>query len=136
MSSISNFEGIMALPYEDEVTFTYDKELGPGYFIQVATLFWRDPKFSLEAKGAYTLLLSYAGAGATAWPGQERMMRELAISERALRKALEELQTRGLVSIKRRGLGKTNAYHIRRIDILKAADKKIAEASEPYVYQT
>jgi DNA-binding transcriptional regulator YhcF (GntR family) len=98
----------------EQPVMTCDEELEQGYYVQAASKFWRSEKFSLTAKGLYTLLLTYAGKSDEAWPGQELLSKSLGISENTLRLALKELKENGLISIKRNGQGQPNTYHLHK----------------------
>lgn len=103
---------------------TYDPELGPGYFVQTRADFLRWPHFAPLVKVLYQVLLTYCGAGETAWPGQDRLARECGVSINTIRPALETLQTVGLVSITRRGLNRTNLYHVHKLPLVLAVPTK------------
>lgn len=97
----------------------YDPELGPGYFIQIRTDFLRSPAFTPTAKVLYEVLLTYAGEGATAWPGQQRLAEHLGVTDRTIRTILQrELIPAGLVTVQRVGLNKTNRYHLHKLSTL------------------
>jgi hypothetical protein len=103
---------------------TYDPEIGPGYFVQTRADFLRWPHFAPLVKVLYQVLLTYCGAGETAWPGQDRLARECGVSINTIRPALETLQTAGLVSITRRGLNRTNLYHVHKLPLVLAVPTK------------
>lgn len=97
----------------------YDPELGPGYFVQVRTDFLRSPAFSPYAKVLYEVLLSYAGEGCTAWPGQVRLAAEVGCTDRMIRKVLKtELVPAGLVSVQQIGFTRTNRYRVHKLPTL------------------
>jgi hypothetical protein len=103
----------------DPAAFTADAELRPGYFVQAATRFLRAPNVTPYAKVLYLVLCSYAGAGATAWPGQGRLAQECGCSERMIRKVLTaELVPLGLVEVHQQGLNRTNRYHLHKLPTL------------------
>lgn len=79
----------------------------PNYLFQVRGL-------SHSAKLTYALILSYAWQKDYCFPGQETLARDLEVSTRSVIEYLKELQGRGLIRIQRRGLGKTNIYHVLR----------------------
>lgn len=69
------------------------------------------PGLSGRAKLVYALLLSYAwGDKDASFPGQERLARLCGSSPRSVWSAIKELQLIGLITVVRRGLGKTNLY--------------------------
>ena len=74
-----------------------------------------DKQLSAGAKLAYVMLLKYAWQNDRCFPGQARLAQDIGVSERYVRNCLRELETRKLVSIKRRGQGKSNVYtlHLR-----------------------
>ena len=98
---------------------TYDPELGPGYFVQTRADFLRHEGFSPTVTRLYQVLLTYCGAGDTAWPGQDRLARECGgLSVPTIRKALDELIAAGLVTETRRGLNRTNLYHVHKLPLV------------------
>ncbi len=63
------------------------------------------------AKVVYAMLLSYAwGKKNNSFPGQETLAEDCGISERSVRNAIRELETKDFISVIQRGLGKTNVY--------------------------
>jgi hypothetical protein len=107
-----------ALPPEDAPTLRYDPEIGPGYFVQTRTDFLRNPAHSPMFTRLYQVLLTYCGAGETAFPGQVRLARECAISERSVRNVMDELEAAGLVTVTRRGLNLTNMYYVHKLPLI------------------
>jgi hypothetical protein len=97
---------------DEDTTFTSDDELQGGYFIQTMSAFWQRTDLSLEAKGVYALLLTYAGKNDKGWPGQEKLSGQTGLSKNTLRERIEELKDAKLLSVKRRGQGKPNLYHL------------------------
>jgi predicted ArsR family transcriptional regulator len=98
--------------------FSYDPELGPGYFVQTRTDFLRWPGFSPTFKVLYQVLCSYAGEGARAWPGQETLAEACGVSPRTIRTVLHELEDAGLVEVTQQGLNRPNLYHVRKLPTL------------------
>lgn len=72
----------------------------------------RDQTVSFGAKLTYTLLLSYAWREGNCFPGQTRLGIDLGVTRKAVNKYLSELKDKGFISWTRRGMGKTNVYHI------------------------
>lgn len=111
-------------------TFRYDAELAPGYFVIAATVFLRAPGVSPLAKVLYLVLCSYAGAGDTAWPGQERLCRECAVASlTTLHKAQKELEALGLLDVQRRGLNLTNLYTLHKLPVLDSQNMRVKNHS-------
>ena len=63
----------------------------------------------------YVLLLKYAWREGSCFPGIDRLAEELGVERKSVMRYTRELQDRGLITIKRRGLGRTNVYHIMRL---------------------
>lgn len=79
-------------------------------FTQVPNHMLRSAKISPGAKLAYTMLLSYAWQNDYCFPGQERLGTDIGVTERSVRTYLQELETKGFLSIHRQGQGKPNLY--------------------------
>ena len=81
-------------------------------FTQVPNFLLKSKKLSAGDKMAFAMLLSYAWQNDYCFPGQIRLGEDLGIHETNVRKHLKSLQAIGLLSIKRRGQGKTNIYEL------------------------
>jgi hypothetical protein len=103
-----------------------DEALQDG-FTQIPNAILRHPKITPGAKVAYGVLLSYAWQDDRCFPGQERMAHDMACGERSVRTYLQQLEDAALVSVKQRGLGKTNLYIIHRIRPAIFADQERQE---------
>ncbi len=79
-------------------------------FTMVPNLLLLDGTFSPLAVRLYGLLAHYAWRDEREFPGQPLLIAQSGSSERSVRNALRELESRGLLETKRRGLGKTNVY--------------------------
>lgn len=87
-----------------------DAVLATG-FTQIPNMLIRNPRLSMQAKYLYGLLLSYAWEDPYAFPGQERLKRECGVKKvDTLRPYLYELHDAGIITVVRRGQGKTNLY--------------------------
>jgi len=91
-----------------------DKTLKQG-FTAIPNIVLRSPNLSLQAKMLYALLLSYAWQDGWCFPGQERLAKNMRISDRMVRDYLQELRAIGLIDWEQRGLTKTNVYYINEI---------------------
>ncbi len=87
------------------------------------------PNFILEstaipigAKLTYAMLLKYAREQDECFPGQERLAQDMGVSERSVRTWLQHLQEAKLVTVRRRGQGRSNLYTV----YLKASFWKIS----------
>lgn len=63
-----------------------------------------------HAKLVYTMLLSYAYTRNYVFPGQEKLAEKCGLSSRSVYSALKELDSKGFISVIRRGQGRTNLY--------------------------
>lgn len=84
-----------------------------GGFTQLPNFILRDPRLSVGAKVTYAMFLSYAWHNDSCFPGQERLARDMGMSQSRVSEFIKSLQTAGLIEIVRRGLGRTNIYRIR-----------------------
>jgi hypothetical protein len=83
-----------------------------GGFTQIPNFILKDPLLSVGAKVAYSMFLSYAWHNDSCFPGQERLAEDMGMSRSRVTEFIGELEKAGLVSIQRRGQGKTNFYPI------------------------
>jgi biotin operon repressor len=81
-----------------------------GGFTQVPNFILNHTKLSFPAKVVYAKLLSYAWHNNCVFPGQDTMAQELGTSQPTVARAVNDLETHGLLQIQRRGQGKTNLY--------------------------
>src|SRR5512146_393238 len=81
-------------------------------FTQLPRYVLQDKKLSFGARLTYAVLLSYAWQEDSCFPGQDRMAKDLGVSERSIRTFLSELKQRGYIDWRQQGLGKTNIYYI------------------------
>ncbi len=81
-------------------------------FTQVPNFILRDPNLSVGAKVAYAMFLSYAWHNDSCFPGQDRLAEDMGMSRSRVTEFVGELEQAGLISIQRRGQGKTNLYTI------------------------
>ncbi len=79
-------------------------------FTQIPNAIVRHPGITPGAKVAYAVLLSYAWKDDRCFPGQERMSMDMAVSKPSVIAYLKQLQQAGLITITRRGQGKSNIY--------------------------
>lgn len=81
-------------------------------FTQVPNFLLRSKKLSSGDKMTFAMLLSYAWQNDYCFPGQERLARDLGLTDRSVRTHLKSLEGHGVLAIKRRGQGKTNVYEL------------------------
>jgi hypothetical protein len=83
-----------------------------GGFTQVPNFILTSKKLSVGAKLAYAMLLKYAWANDSCFPGQITLSKDMGAGERSVRSYLKELEKTGYLAITQRGLGKTNTYKL------------------------
>src|SRR5580693_6578757 len=83
-----------------------------GGFTQVPNFILKNGNLSLGAKVTYAMFLHYAWHNDSCFPGQERLAEDMGMSRSRVTEFVSELEKSGLITIQRRGLGKTNIYTI------------------------
>ena len=81
-----------------------------GGFVLLPRTLLHAPGLSRDAKLLYAVLLSYAWQQGSCFPGYARLQADLGCGINQVTKYLRELETSGLVTRRRRGLGKTTLY--------------------------
>jgi hypothetical protein len=98
-------------------------------FTQIPNFILKNPEISVGARLAYAVFLSYAWHNESCFPGQDRMASDMGLTRVRVTQLIGELETSGLITIQRRGQGKTNLYTIhfqvkpKRSQPLMAVDK-------------
>ena len=67
-------------------------------------------RISMGAKLVYAMLLKYAREMDQCFPGQQRLSKDMGSGKRSVVRFIAELESVGLISIKRRGQGRPNLY--------------------------
>jgi len=83
-----------------------------GGFTQVPNFILKDSNLSPGAKVTYAMFLSYAWHNDSCFPGQDRLAEDMGMSRSRVTEFVGDLEQAGLISIQRRGQGKTNLYTI------------------------
>ncbi len=83
-----------------------------GGFTQVPNFILTSKKLSVGAKLSYAMLLKYAWADDSCFPGQITLAKDMGAGERSVRSYLKELEKTGYLAINQRGLGMTNTYKL------------------------
>ena len=99
-----------------------------GGFTQVPNFLLKSNNLSSGDKLAFAMLLSYAWQNDHCFPGQKRLAVDMGLHETNVRKHLKSLQQNGLLTIERRGQGKTNIYTL----ILKPSKLHAAQTKRKY----
>ena len=81
-------------------------------FTQVPNHVLISNQLSPGAKLTYAMLLKYAWQNDFCFPGQERLAKDMGVTDRSVRTYLKELEAKKFVGIKQRGLGKPNLYEL------------------------
>ena len=93
-----------------------------GGFTQVPNFVLRNANLSLGGRLTYAMFLSYAWDNDFCFPGQDRLAKDMGMSRSRVTEFVTGLEKSGLISIQRRGQGKTNLYTI-HFQVKKAVDK-------------
>lgn len=102
-----------------------------GGFTQVPNFILKNPGLSVGAKVTYAMFLSYAWHNDSCFPGQDRLAEDMGVTRPRVTQLIAELEKAGLVSIQRRGQGKTNLYNVHFI--AQAPRKQRQEGKHPEV---
>ena len=81
-------------------------------FTQVPNFILTDANLGVGAKLTYAMFLHYAWHKDSCFPGQERLAEDMGISRSRVTQLITELQKVNLISVQRRGQGKTNLYTV------------------------
>jgi biotin operon repressor len=98
-----------------EKNIKFDEAFDPvtrGGFTQVPNFILENPEISLGAKVVYSMFLRYAWNNDSCFPGQETLGNAIGMSRSRVTEFVTELENSGLITIQRRGQGKTNIYTI------------------------
>lgn len=93
-----------------------------GGFTQVPNFILKNGELSVGAKVTYAMFLSYAWNNDSCFPGQDRLAEDMGMSRSRVTEFVGELERTGLISIQRRGQGKTNIYTV-HFQVKQAGDK-------------
>ncbi len=107
---------------EKNLQLDTDNPVVRGGFTQVPNFILKDPALSVGAKVAYAMFLSYAWHNESCFPGQDRLAQDMGMTRPRVTQLISELQAAGLVTIQRRGQGKTNIYMV-HFQVKAAVDK-------------
>jgi DNA-binding MarR family transcriptional regulator len=112
MTDIFDFPG--ADKVEKPALVIEDEALAKGFTI-IPNIVFKCRDLSAYAKLVYMALLSYAWQQDSCFPGQAHLADELQVSIDTIRRALRQLQERGLLRVTHRGQGKTNVYTLTKL---------------------
>ena len=109
---ISQMESVATILKEKNIKLDTLDPVALHGFTQVPNFILRDPKISIGGKVVYAMFLSYAWHNDSCFPGQDRLAQDMGMSRSRVTEFVGELERAGLVTIERRGQGKTNLYTI------------------------
>lgn len=115
-------------------TIVIEDDLLREGFTQVPNLLLKRTDISHGAKIAYAMLLSYAWGSEKCFPGQARLAADLGVERKAVIRYLQELKDKGIITVTRRGMGKTNVYKLPRLtDVPKMGHQEVPSVGQPEV---
>lgn len=91
---------------------THDPVVAGG-FTQVPNFILKNKDLGVGEKLTFSMLLSYVWNNDCCFPGQETLAKDMGVTRQSVNIFIQSLQRKGFLTIKRRGLGKTNIYVIR-----------------------
>lgn len=81
-------------------------------FTAVPNFILENDKLTMGAKLTYAMLLKYAREDDACFPGQERLAKDMGSGPRSVVRYIAELEKCELISIVRRGQGRSNIYTV------------------------
>lgn len=118
---------------EKDTIIVEDEVLSEG-FTQVPNILLKRVDISHGAKIAYALLLSYAWGKDRCFPGQDALARDMGVERKAVIRYLKELKDQGIVTVQRRGMGRTNIYTLPRLrDVPKMGHQEVPQSGHAVV---
>jgi hypothetical protein len=97
---------------ERNIKFEGADPVSAGGFTQLPNFILKDPKLSVGAKVVYAMFISYGWHNDFCFPGQDRLAKDMGMTRPRVTQLVGELEEAKLVTIERRGQGKTNVYTI------------------------
>jgi len=91
---------------------TQDPVVADG-FTQVPNFILKNDALTVGEKITFAMFLSYAWHNERCFPGQEKLAHDIGVTRQSVNTFIKGLEKKGFLTIKRRGLGKTNIYTLR-----------------------
>lgn len=91
---------------------TNDPVVAEG-FTQVPNFILKNKQLTIGEKMTFAMFLSYAWYNESCFPGQDKLAEDIGVTRRSVNTFVKGLEKKGFLTIKRRGLGKTNIYTLR-----------------------
>ncbi len=101
-----------------------ENEMVRAGFAALPYVVLRDTKLSIGGRLTYAVLLSYAWQEDSTFVGQEKMAKDMGISERQLQRYLYELRDHGYIEISREDRRFNNTYTIKDVKTKLKAKKR------------
>lgn len=79
-------------------------------FTQVPNAILTSEKISVGAKLTYAVLLKYGWQDGYAYPGQDKLAKDMGAGQRSVTRWISELESADYLEVRRQGLGKPNQY--------------------------
>lgn len=95
--------------YKNIILQGFDPVSAAG-FTQVPNHILKSKDLSVGAKLTYAMLLSYAWHNEYCFPGQDTLAEDIGVSRRSVVSFIKELQSFGLIDVKRSGFNRPNIY--------------------------
>lgn len=115
MRSCPNMKNAPPQPQETLAPENRAKRTNPNQtrltFAKAQNWLLRRSELSPGAKLIYVRLLQFFGKSGHCFPGQEKLGREVGLSDRQVRRHLKELHRNGLIETERRGWNSSNDYY-------------------------
>lgn len=112
MGKLYHMKPIQEIIRERNITLDTQDPVACKGFTQVPNFILRNPNLSIGARMTYGMFLSYAWHNDNCFPGQDRLATDMGMSRSRVTEFVSELSRAGLLTIQRRGQGKTNDYTI------------------------
>ena len=97
---------------ERNIQFAEADPVSAGGFVQLPNFILRDPSLSVGAKVVYAMFISYGWHNDFCFPGQDRLAQDMGLTRPRVTQLIGELERAQLITVMRRGQGKTNLYTI------------------------
>ena len=112
MTKLYHMKSIGKIIRERNIQLDTTDPVTRGGFTQVPNFILKDPNLSVGAKLSYAMFLSYAWHNDSCFPGQDRLAADMGLSRSRVTELVSELSRAGLLTIQRRGQGRTNYYTV------------------------
>lgn len=97
-----------------EATLKFKRSWLNEGFTHISNNLLRDTSVSVGARILYMLLTSRCFSKDFSYPGRITLMKELGVSKDTFYSYKKELEDKGWLEVRRRGLGKTNLYFLKK----------------------